>query len=680
VGVAAAAFSGPASSSFSIPGTESQGAIDLLKKEFPEAASDSATTRIVFDPPAGHAVTEPAMRSLIDAVVAEAGKTADVKKVTIPFYPSQDGDVALAQIEHDSPPGAISPEVQQSLKDSAQPALNAGFEVNFGGTGMDASPTGQTSELIGLGVAALVLSLTFGSLIAAGLPLLNALVGVGIGISGISAATGFIELNATAPILATMLGLAVAIDYALLIASRYRDELAAGRSLAEAAAQANGTAGSAVVFAGLTVVIALAGLSVVGIPFLTAMGISAAIAVVISVLIAVTLLPAMFGFAGDRLRPRSGKHSHSNVTMGHRWILGVTRRPLLMLIVGVLGLGTVALPAGALRLGIADQGMLPADSTQRKAYDALSDAYGAGFNGPLTVVVDAKRGTADSTVTGVVADLSDTAGVVSVGKPTYNGSHSTAVLTVIPDEGPSSEDTKGLLHDIRENMTAADADVLITGNTAMNIDITAKLAQALPVYLLVVVGLAFVLLTLIFRSMLVPITATLGFLLTIAASFGAVVAVFQWGWLSDLIGLEEGGPVSALLPILLIGILFGLAMDYQVFLTLRMREEFSRGSEPITSVITGFKHGARVITAAAIIMISVFAAFMVTDDVMVKSIGFALSFGVLVDAFIVRMILVPSAMTLMGSKAWWLPKSLDNLLPGMDVEGDKLHKQPDLVS
>ena len=502
--------------------------------------------------------------------------------------------------------------------------------------------------------------------------------------AGIRIASGFVDLGSSSSTLALMLGIAVAIDYALFIVSRYRHEITAGRSPEQATAHAVGTAGSAVTFAGLTVFIALAALTVVGIPVLTEMGLAAAFAVVVAVFIALTLLPALLGFAGRRVmgrRRRDPGAAAARPAAGLRWARFVTRRPVAVLVTAVLGLLVLAVPALDLRLGLPGDNLAGADTTQRKAYDLLTEGFGPGFNGPLTVVIDG-AGSADTEVAAEQAagTIKDLAGVVSVSPPNLNPAGDTAILQVIPATAPDSAETESLVHAIRGTDDAlragTGADLAITGTTAVDIDMSDKMGAALAPYLAVIVLLAFVLLMLLFRSVLVPLKAIAGFLLSVVATFGAVVAVFQWGWLGGLFGVDQAGPIMSMLPVILIGIVFGLAMDYEVFLISRMREEHVHGAEPRRAVVDGFAHSARVVTAAAIIMISVFAGFILSPESFIKSIGFALAAAILFDAFVVRMTIVPAVMTLLGRRAWWLPRWLDRVLPDIDVEGEKLRDRP----
>jgi RND superfamily putative drug exporter len=688
VGAASAPVAG--SSSFSIPGTEAQKAFDLLESRFPGMSADGATARVVFKAPAGEKMADKDNKATVEQAVKVLGTGSEVTSVTDPFKAhavSKDGTIAYASVKYDVSGMELKDASKDALKAAAEDARHSGLTVEVGGDALQATPETGSSEVIGIAIAAVVLVITFGSLIAAGLPLLTALVGVGIGVSTITALASVLDLGSTTSTLAMMIGLAVGIDYALFIVSRYRAELAEGREREEAAGRAVGTAGSAVVFAGLTVVIALVGLSVVNIPMLTKMGVAAAGTVAIAVLIALTMIPALLGYAGRRVQP-AGKKSRllgggraakkaGKPNMGTRWASFVVRRPLAVLLLGVVGLGAAAVPAASLQLGLPDDGSQPTSTTQRRAYDLLSEGFGPGFNGPLMVVVDAKASDAPKTAFSTVHDeIADLKGVVSVSPVAPNKAGDTAMITVIADSKPSSVTTEDLVHTIRgaggDIKAETDATVLVTGSTAMNIDFSQKLNDALIPYLALVVGLAFLLLIVVFRSILVPLKAALGFLLSVMAALGAVVAVFQWGWLSSLMGVEETGPIMSMMPIFMVGVVFGLAMDYEVFLVTRMREAYVHGEKPGQAIVTGFKHGARVVTAAAVIMIAVFSGFIGSSESMIKMIGFGLAIAVFFDAFVVRMALVPAVLALLGKRAWWLPKWLDRVLPNVDVEGEGL--------
>ncbi|MGW4910198.1 MMPL family transporter [Streptomyces sp. NPDC004270] len=695
-GVGAASAPAAGNTSFSIPGTEAQKAFDLLDQRFPGTSSDGATARVVFKAPAGEKMTDKLNKATVKKTVKELSSGSEVDSVADPYKGkavSKDGRIAYASVRYKVSGMELEDSSRDALKAAAQDARDDGLTVEIGGDALSATPETGSSEVIGIAIAAVVLVITFGSLLAAGFPLLTAIIGVGIGVSTITALASALDLGSTTSTLATMIGLAVGIDYALFIVSRYRAELAEGREREEAAGRAVGTAGSAVVFAGLTVVIALVGLSVVNIPMLTKMGVAAAGTVVVAVLIALTLIPALLGFAGRRIKPtgekskllgggRAKKKHAERPNMGTRWASFVVRRPVAVLLLGVVGLGAAAVPASSLQLGLGDDGSQPTSTTQRRAYDLLSDGFGPGFNGPLMVVVDAKDSahpkSAFKKVDNEIKGLKD---VVTVTPAAPNKAGDTATITVIPKSKPSSTTTEDLVHAIRDQGTEitadTDAKVLVTGSTAMNIDVSQKLNDALIPYLVLVVGLAFLLLIVVFRSILVPLKAALGFLLSVMAALGAVVAVFQWGWLSGLLGVEETGPVMSMMPIFMVGVVFGLAMDYEVFLVTRMREAYVHGEKPSQAVVTGFKHGARVVTAAAVIMMAVFSGFIGSSESMIKMIGFGLAIAVFFDAFIVRMAIVPAVLALLGKRAWWLPKWLDRLLPNVDVEGEGLRALSD---
>ncbi|ORT58547.1 MMPL family transporter [Streptomyces sp. CB03238] len=673
-GVGAAAAPAATSSSFSIPGTEAQKAFDLLEERFPAAGADGATARVVFKAPDGQKMTDPGHKAEVHKAVDELRSGSDqVANVTDPYTVqavSRDGTTAYVQVSYKVSGMELTDATREALEETGTEARQSGLTVEIGGDALQTVPETGAGEIIGVIVAGIVLVITFGSLVAAGLPLLTAIIGVGIGVSTITALASVLDLGSTTSTLAMMIGLAVGIDYALFIVSRYRAELAEGREQEEAAGRAVGTAGSAVVFAGLTVVIALVGLAVVNIPMLTKMGFAAAGTVLIAVLIALTLIPALLGYAGKRVHGRKARKNpqpagEAKPNMGTRWARFVLRRPVAVLLVGVIGLGAVAVPAGSLEMGLPDDGAQPTSTTQRRAYDLLSDGFGPGSNGPLMVVVDGDKAAADRTVTGIKG----LDGVAAVTPATPNKAGDTSIITVVPKDRPSSVETENLVHSIRD--TTGD-DVLVTGATAMNIDFSQKMNDALLPYLALVVGLAFLLLMVVFRSVLVPLKAALGFLLSVVAALGAVVAVFQWGWLGSLFGVEQTGPIMSMMPIFMVGVVFGLAMDYEVFLVTRMREAYVHGERPGEAIVTGFRHGARVVTAAAVIMIAVFAGFIGSSEQMVKMIGFGLAVAVFFDAFVVRMAVVPAVLALLGRKAWWLPGWLDRALPNVDVEGEGL--------
>ncbi|NHP14800.1 MMPL family transporter [Rhodococcus sp. IC4_135] len=688
-GVGAATLSGPTVNTLSIPGTESQAAQDLLAERFPESSTGGASARIVFESPAGTTLADPAIQRSVGELVSVLGKDPEVAAVSDPYASggvSPTGTIGYMQVSYTADSMDLPDSSKELLESAVHDASDSGLAVDVAGNVLMESSAESMGEVIGVAIAAVVLTVTFGSLVAAGLPLISALIGIGIAICTITIATGFIELGSSTTVLAMMLGLAVAIDYSLFIVSRYRAELRDGHDPEIAAGRAAGTAGSAVVFAGLTVLIALAGLFVVNIPFLTSMGLAAAFAVAVAVVISLTLLPATLGFAGSRVLSRSDRrllasggeltHRKTKEGAGSRWAKFVIRRRVPVLLASVLGLGLLAIPTFGINLSLASPPV--PDTTAARATDRLSEGFGAGFSGPLMVVVDvADAADPASALSGAQEKLGALPDIAAVTPPALNQAGDTAVITVVPSSGPETEATKALVADIREvagSLTdETGATMSVTGQTALTIDVSDRLADALVPYLALVVGLAFVLLMLVFRSILVPLKATLGFLLSIGATFGVLVAIFQWGWFAGILGIEgQTGSVVAMLPIFMIGIVFGLAMDYQVFLVTRMREAFVHGDGPDEAVVKGFDQGARVVTAAALIMIAVFAGFIFGGDAFIMQIGLGLSFAVLFDAFVIRMTVVPAVMSLLGSKAWWFPAWLDRLVPNVDVEGEQL--------
>ncbi|MGW5654981.1 MMPL family transporter [Streptomyces humi] len=692
VGFAAAKAPAAADEGFTMPGIESQKAFDLLEQRFPGTASDAATARIVFIAPSGEKVTATGNRKAIEKLVDEAADGSQVAAAADPFQAkavSKDGTTAYATVTFKAKADDLTDASKKHLETAIHQAQKAGLTVEVGGDALATQPAaGGPAEVVGIAVAALVLLITFGSLAAAGLPLLAAIIGVAASMTGIMALSKTFGLSENTGTLATMLGLACGIDYALFVVSRYREERAKGHEPREAAGLAAGTAGSAVVFAGLTVVIALAGLMVVGIPVLTKMGLAAAGAVLVAVLICLTLVPALLGFWPNAVlsrgaRKNSKRHRRKLLKSengGSRWAKVVMRLPLPVLVLGVVGLGVVATPVTHLQLGMPGDEAKPTSTTERRAYDALAAGFGPGFNGPLTIVVDAKGSDhPKAAVAAVSKDIAATKGVVSVSPARFNQAGDTAVFSATPSTSPTDEKTKDLVKTIRDDRPGIEKDAgvsfEVTGKTALDIDVAQKVQSSLVPYLAVVVGLAIVLLLLVFRSLLVPLKAAFGFLLSVLAALGAVVAVFQQGHGASLLGVQSTGPIMSMMPIFLVGIVFGLAMDYEVFLVSRMREAYVHGDAPKEAIVSGFRHSARVVVAAALIMTAVFSGFIGADESMIKMIGFGLAIAVLFDAFVVRMAIVPAILALLGHKAWYLPKWLDRILPNIDVEGEKLSRK-----
>ncbi|BBH22917.1 membrane protein YdfJ [Paenibacillus baekrokdamisoli] len=681
-------FKGATSSEFSIPGTKAQEAIDLLGKEFPGA--NGGTVRLIFAAPDGKTLDSPDVKKAIMATFEQARKDKNVVAILDPFTlktVSKDNQIGYADVIYNVNAQKVTKESKAQIVQSADAARNAGVQTEFGGsvqlTDFETSPV---PEVIGVFVAYAILAFTFASLLAAGLPIITAVIGVGIGIMGVMFVSRFVTMTSTATILAIMLGLAVGIDYALFIVSRHRQQLAEGLEIEESIGRSVATAGSAVVFAGLTVIIALAGLSVTGIPFLSIMGLAASFTVLIAVFIAINLIPAFIGMAGHRLSPARKTRmfrtppTANQKTVSLRWGRFVTRFPVIILLIGIVSLTVISLPALHMRLGLPDNGAKAKETTEHKGYELLSKGFGSGFNGPLLVVIDV-IGKKDSKETAqkVTKELTALPNVAYVSPPNWNQTQKIALVSVVPTTGPNTTETKDLVNSIRNGTDALqkqeEVKLLVTGVTAVNIDVSDKLNSALPVFALVVVGLAIVLLALVFRSLLVPLKSVIGFLLSLTSSLGVVVFIFQDGHFLSWLGLSQSAPILSFLPVLVTGVLFGLAMDYEVFLVSRMREDYIHTGKARESVVMGVGHSGRVVTAAGLIMAAVFASFIFTEDPITKAMGVALTFGVLVDAFVVRMTLVPAVMVLLGRAAWYLPKWLDRIMPNIDIEGESLLKQ-----
>ncbi|MEU9663784.1 MMPL family transporter [Streptomyces chartreusis] len=684
------ALHGKTTTDFSVPGIESRKAQDLLEAKFPQAAGGVA--RVVFAAPEGSAITEPKAEAAIEASLGKAAGITGVLNVSDPFLApsvSADGRIGYADVRFREQASDVSDEAKDALSRAMTQAREAGIETEFGGSAMEPKThVGGPAEVVGVVIAFAVLALTLGSLTAAGLPLMTALVGVAIGVLGVQFVARYVEMTSTATALALMIGLAVGIDYALFIISRHREQLVDPyQDVDDSIARAVATAGSAVVFAGATVIIALAALAVTGIPFLTIMGLAAAATVLLAVLVAITLVPAILGLFGARMRPRERRPTQAQEpqrtpgSWGLAWARAVTRRPALVLLAGITVLLALAVPARDLRLGLPSNASQPEDSTQHQSYDLLTEGFGPGFNATLTAVIDLSDIPAADrppTLTQLRTSLANDRGVAAAAQPVINKSSTVATIAVVPKTGPDAQATTDLVNRLREGtriVEKAGGSLYIAGTTAAAIDVADKLSDALPLFITIIVLLALILLTIAFRSLLVPLKAVLGFLLSAAASMGATVWVFQDGHLNGLLNIPSASPVTSFLPVLLIGVLFGLAMDYEVFLVSRMREHYEHSGDAAASVTQGMARSGRVVSAAALIMVAVFGGFVFNHDPIIKSIGFAMAFGVLVDAFIVRMTLVPAVMGLLGPRAWILPRWLDRITPHVDIEGANLQER-----
>ncbi|MCS5734611.1 MMPL family transporter [Herbiconiux daphne] len=718
---------GQTQESFTIPGTESQQTIDKLENLFPSAAGAAATVVVVA--PDGQSVNDDTVKQQISDVADDLADLDQVSAVISPYSEyatnaiSEDGTTALVKVQFDGPATDVTDATLEQVTTAGDTLDADGMTVSYGGEVFSNQTFGITiTEGLGVLFAGVVLFITFGSLLAAGLPLLSALIGVGVSFAGISVVAAFTSVSSTAPMLAVMIGLAVGIDYALFILSRHRSQLARGMGPEESAAQSVATAGAAVVFAGLTVIIALLGLLVVGIPFLSVMGVAAAFAVFAAVSIAITLLPAIMGIAKGRLAAKPGSraarraiaeasHDDEETTaaaqgtpataaaqgapatpakpakpakpsLGGRWVRLVMKAPIVF-IVAVIGLlGVVSIPAFSLDLNLPTAASQPEGSSSRTAYDTIADKFGAGYNGTIVVVADITQTTdIQNVLEGIRTDLEAVDGVATVGPGIPDETLDTAIFQVVPTTAPDDPATKALVERLRDMKGEVDdqygTPFTVSGQTAVAIDVSNQLSNALIPFGILVIGLSILLLAMVFRSIAVPVKAALGFALSVGASFGVTVAVFQWGWLADLLSVHSQGPIISFLPILLMAILFGLAMDYEVFLVSGMREEYVKTKDARRAVRVGFQHGARVVTAAALIMFFVFFAFVPEGEGAIKAIALALAVGVFVDAFLVRMTLVPAIMTLLGDRAWYLPKWLGRILPNVDVEGEGLRDHID---
>ena len=609
---------------------------------------------------------------------------------------SEDGSTAVAgvffKMKSSEAPHADKEKLMEHFKNADLKGLTVNFDQNVA----ESPDVGMgVGEIVGIVVALMTLIVLLGTLIAAGLPILMAIVGVIVGILGTLSFSSLVDMSSTTYMLGMMLGLAVGIDYSLFILNRHRSNLMDGMPLRKSIAVANGTSGNAVVFAGATVIIALLALNVTGIPFLGYMGDAAALCVFVAVLISVTLTPAMLSLIGRKVMSKkawasvdtpekiAARHTEQEQReeSPHGWLKIVLAKPVVTILLCVVALGAIAIPMGQMRMGLPSAESSQTESTEYKAYQIVKDKFGEGMSGPVLAVAHTPEGMNEAQAEQAQIDIAraieakDPDNVKTVVPAGQTDDHTVQIFQVIPKHGPSSVETVNLVEKLRQvdvNVQGTDVRLGVTGLTGGNIDVSNTLAQKLPLYLAVVMGLSFIVLILVFRSILVPLVASVGFLFSILASFGAVVAVYQMGFMGSLFGVHDPGPILAFLPTLMIGILFGLAMDYQVFLVSGMREAYVHGKSAKTAVVAGYNHAVRVVIAAMIIMISVFGGFIFAESAMIRPIGFGLAFGVLVDAFVVRMTITPAVLTLLGDKAWWMPTWLDKLVPNMDVEGATL--------
>ncbi|MBF6213837.1 MMPL family transporter [Nocardia puris] len=709
----------PMSDDFSLPNLPSERATQILDEHFPGMSAafefDAVTGTYVIGAPAGQKLTDPANEEAVRGLIEQLNRLGIVdhaKPLVDPVEAAREmgcvggePDVSVCSaaplnVLGDNPETVavinvpftiagftdITAEDREAAYDAGETARAAGLTVELSGSiAMEQEAPSGKSEMIGMAVALVVMIVAFGAIVAAFVPIFTAIIGLGAATSLIFLSTSVLSIPSFTTFLATMIGIALSIDYALFIVSRYKHELAVQDSPEEAAGTALGTAGSAVVFAGLTVIIALAGLAIVGVRFLTFMGLGGAVAAAFAVLVALTLMPALLGALGKYLfkpkLPLIAQHDPEDdtvVTNGMRVAQVIGKFPAVTLVLSIVVLGLLAAPAAGLQLGLPGEDSLPPDTTVRKAYELRTEGFGEGSNGVLNVAVDLGDVPAERRAEALTAlhdQLAAYPDMDYVTEPTLSEDGRGAIMDGYPKAGPNNQATKDLVRDARDAESGLrdeyGIEYGITGTTAIYADIDHVLLSKIVPYMAIVAGAAFVLLILVFRSILVPLTGALGFLLSMAATFGATVLIFQEGKLGLI---DDPQPIVSFLPIMLIGLVFGLAMDYQVFLVTRMREEYVHGKSPTEAMVHGYHHGARVVTAAAIIMISVFGSFILETDQTAKSMGFALAAGVLLDAFIVRMVLIPALLVLLGKWAWWLPAWLDRIVPDIDVEGAKLRE------
>ncbi len=679
-------FGGDPDESFSIPGAESQRAADAIEDRFPQETL--YTSNVIFHSDDG--LSDPATKALIGAAVADLSTGDHVVEVSDPYSSesstvSEDGTTAFATVAFDQQ--QIEAAEFEEAERATEELRDAGIQVEYdGGLGYAKGDTEPGSEKIGLLIAIVVLAVAFGSLVAVSLPIVVALVGILVGTSAIGLLSGVVDMPEIASTVGLMIGLGVGIDYALFILARHRQNLDSGMSVPVAVGRANATAGLSVLFAGTTVVLAIAGLQVSGISMMTTMGWASAIMVLVTMLASVTLLPALLGLVGRRVNSLrvpfiKQKASDGSQSKSGRWAAKVVAHPVRYGVTAALILAVLAAPVFSMRLAFMDAGNDGPSTTTRKAYDLIADAYGDGVNGPLEVVVDTSEANGadmDATTTTLVEAFGAEPGVASVDEPVLNEDDNLAIITVTPTTAPQDEKTSDLLQRLRDDVIPgivgdSGVDVMVTGNTALTEDVANRLQDRMPIFLGAVIGLAFVVLMIVFRSVLVPLKAAALNVLSVGAAYGVVVAVFQWGWGASLVGVDETVPIMPLAPMLMFAILFGLSMDYEVFLLSRVREQYLRHGDPKRAIIEGVSTTGRVITSAALIMIAVFGAFILMSDVTTKTFGVGLSLAILFDVTLVRMVLVPACMSLLGHRAWWLPAWLDRLVPTIDLEGGEEH-------
>ncbi len=678
--VLSGAIGGTFADDFSAPGSDSADAMDLLEERFPAVAGGTGV--VVFAAPAGQTVTS--HRQGITSALSGVADVAHVAAVSDPFETgrvSADGRVAYAEIALDVPSTEFGRDTARTVEAAMQPARDDGLTAEFGGDAafLNADEKSSGAEGIGIVAALLVLLVAFGTVVAAVVPILLALVAVAVGYSGIVILAGGMSVSTAAPTIGAMVGLGVGIDYALFIVSRYRENRTAGQPNSQALSAAMGTSGTAVFFAGSTVVLAMAALSLTGVGFLASIGLGTSLVVLFAVATAITLLPALLSLLGDRIdkgrlvgRRRPPRPAEATVwwRLAHR----ISAKPWPYLVAGAALLLTLAAPALSLDTGFPDAGDNPTAQTERRAYELLADGFGPGVNAPLTVVVDLRGTGLDAgDVPGLVERIAAVPGIADVREPRFSAAGDTAVLPVLPTTEPSDPTTVQTVQRLR---SATPDGVHVTGPTALTLDLDKQLSDTLPLFIGAILAASVLLLMIVFRSITVPLKAAAMNLLSIGGAYGVIVAVFQWGWLGGVFGLDGTYRVASPLPVIFFAVLFGLSMDYEVFLVSRIREAYHATGDHAESVARGLASTGRVITSGALIMMFVFLAFVTNPSPFVKMIGLGLATAIAIDATVVRMVLVPATMSLMGRANWWVPGWLDRLLPHLSIESDDLTQRP----
>jgi RND superfamily putative drug exporter len=680
-GFLSSAVGGKFVDSFKIPGAESQKAVDLLTQKFPSQSGDTAT--IVVKADAG--VNDPAVKQQVEAIIASAKTLPEVVGVVSPYDAadsiSADGTLALINVQYDKPANDVKLANAKKLVALVDASGGNGLTVEAGGqiVGVTENSFGGTSELIGIAAAVIILIIAFGSVVAMGVPILAALIGLGFGVILTIIAARFFDMSSFTISFLSMIGLGVGIDYSLFIVTRFREGLHNGDSVEDAIVRAVDTSGRATAFAGTVVAIALLGLLAIGIPFVAALGIAAALVVVSAVLIAIGFTPAILRLIGTRIDKLkipglSTGHDPDQKGVWFRWTGQVQKRPWAFAGMALIALFVLAIPFFSMRMGSSDNGNNPSSLHTRRAYDLLAEGFGPGYNGPLLVTLEHDGGLDQAVLDRVETALKGAAGVAAVAPPAKNEAGDTAVIQVTPKYAPQADETTKLVKTLRDDVIppaidGSDAHAYVGGATAAFIDVGDKITSRMPLFFLVVIGLSFLVLMVVFRSIVIPLKAAIFNLLSIGASYGVIVAVFQWGWLGSLFGVEKKGPIESFLPMMLFAILFGLAMDYEVFLLSRIHEEYLHGKSAHEAIRVGLGLTARVIFAAATIMMAVFFSFVIEDARVIKEFGLGLGVAILVEAVLIRLFLFPSVMELLGDRAWYMPAWLDRILPRVNIEG-----------